>query len=154
MLDWVKNAAKKYLVDYNPAATGGLGIYNAGADALSGNFNPGTQTNGVSVADTAVNAVKGMDPANPYQTLQAALGQAANDSKQLAATQWQRQMEGLGQALGFVKHSQGAFDKVYGQQPNAPGATLPQGLGAQIPQGGQPPQGGGAGLQAFFGRGR
>ena len=139
----IYHAGQKYLVDYNPANP--AAYYNIGKDAVSGNYDPRTKTSGIDAKD----AVKGMDPANPYKTLEAALGQAATDSKALAALQWQRQMEGLGKALGFVSHSQGAFDNVYGHAPAAPGSTLPQGLGAQIPQGGQGMQSG-VGLGAYL----
>jgi len=89
----------------------------------------------------------------PYDKEAAALQKASEQAKGLADLQWQRQMQGLQQALGYTNHSQAAFDRVYGQARPAPGATMPQGLAAQMPQqGGQPQQG--AGLAAFLGRGR
>lgn len=88
----------------------------------------------------------------PYDKEAETLKQVADLAKQAADMQWQRQMEGLGKALGFNSHSQRALDSVYGKA-QQPGATLPQGLGAQLPQGGQMPQQG-AGLAAYFGRGR
>jgi hypothetical protein len=96
--------------------------------------------------------IKSMDPANPFKGLQQALGNASQQAQYNANLQWQRQMEGLQRALGYSNHAQASFDKVYGQRSAAPGSTVPQGLGAQIPQGGQQSQG--AGLAAFLGRGR
>lgn len=78
----------------------------------------------------------GLDPASPYQGLQKALNQASQQSQMNANLQWQRQMQGLSQALGYVNHSQNAFDKVYGHAPAAPGSTLPQGMPQMGPSSG------------------
>ncbi len=106
----------------------------------------------------------GMDPGSPYGTLSKSLTQASADSKQLSALQWQRQMAGLSRALGYSQNSQNLFNNVYGHPAQAPGATLPQGLQAPPAQpmgqpmgqapGQMPSATGGAGLQAFLGRGK
>jgi hypothetical protein len=124
-------------IPQGPPGSKPRGLFDTGTTALGG-------------AGTVVSGA--IDPAGPYKDLQAALGKA---SKALAALQWQRQMEGLGRALGFVNHSQGAINQVYGQH-QAPGASLPAGLGPQLPQ--NQPQGApgkhGPGLAAYLGRGR
>ncbi len=113
---------------------------------------------------------KGFDISHPeraYDQMATGLKKTAADAQALADLQWQRQMQGLAQALGYVNHSQGAYDRVYNSPLPAPGATLPQGLMAQLPQNRPPqapPQGPmqsgpmnqqqAPGLAGYFGRGR
>lgn len=68
-------------------------------------------------------------PERAYDKLAAGLNDTASKAQALADLQWQRQMQGLSQALGYVNHSQGAYDRVYNSPMPVPGATLPNGLG-------------------------
>lgn len=120
--------------------------------AGSAGGNPGVVAGTLESVPVVGGLIGAMDPASPYRDLQKGLGKASQQAQYNANLQWQRQMQGLAQALGFQQHSQDAFNNVYGHMAQRPGAALPQGLSAQLPQSGAPQ--GGPGLAAYLGRGR
>ena len=109
------------------------------------------------VAEAGAKVDNMIHPERPFDAMSRGMEKAAKDAQALADLQWQRQMQGLTQALGFMNHSQGAWNSVYGAPMPAPGATLPDGLMNQ--RGGQPmmaPPGNqtAPGLAGYFGRTR
>jgi hypothetical protein len=77
-------------------------------------------------------------PSRPYTKAAQSMDKASQDAQKLADQQWQRQMQGLSQALGYTNHSQQAFDRIYNSPAAAPGSTLPVGMRPPgVPQSGQ-----------------
>lgn len=73
-----------------------------------------------------------LDPARPFNEEAAGLDKGAADAKALSELEWQRQMQGLNQALGYLRHSQKAVANTYSHQT---GNALPVGLAAAVPGG-------------------
>jgi len=115
----------------------GLGdYYNKAVKYVGDNVNP------QSIVDGANGAINFLDPARPYNQQAVGLDQGAKDAKALAALQWQREMAGLAQALGYQQKTQNVINAVYAPK----GPSLPAGM---LPTPATPAQGEG-GLAAYM----
>lgn len=97
-----------------------------------------------------------LDPASPYGTLSDALKRGGEQARYLSDLQWQRQMSGLAQALGYQQDYMGAVNDYYGRK--GEGVPPPAGLTGLLavsppaappgPPPGQPPPSPAAGAAA------
>jgi hypothetical protein len=80
----------------------------------------------------------GLDPSQGYDTAAAGARDAQGQANALSDLQWQRQMQGLGQAQGFTGQLQALYNSMY-----SPGGGAPAAGGMQMqPMGGAPPAAG------------
>lgn len=70
----------------------------------------------------------GLDPSQGYDTAAQGARDASTSADALSALQWQRQMQGLGGALGYVQNLQDLYNSIYspgGGKPAAGGGPPP-----------------------------
>lgn len=78
----------------------------------------------------------GLDPSQGYDTAAAGARQAQGQSNALSDLQWQRQMQGLGQAQQYTGQLQSLYDSMYSPGGGAPAAGgMPMGPPMQGPGG-------------------
>ncbi len=81
----------------------------------------------------------GLDPSQGYDTAAAGAKQAQQQANQLSDLQWQRQMQGLGQAQGYTNQLQSLYNSMYspgGGQAAAGGMPAGGAMQAMGPQAG------------------
>lgn len=83
----------------------------------------------------------GMDPSQGFDTAAGGAKEAQGQANQLAGVQWDRQMQGLGMAQGYVGNLQALYNSIY--SPGG-GQVAPGGAPVGMPAMAQPGAGAGA----------
>lgn len=102
------------------------------------------------VPGVAAGRALGLDPRQPYEQAQAGAKEAQGQANALSSLQWQRQMQGLGGALGYANNLQQLYNSIYSPGGGAPAAgggptggpsqSEMMGLSGPPPQAAAPPQ--------------
>lgn len=103
------------------------------------------------VPGVAAGRALGLDPRQPYEQAQAGAKEAQGQANALSSLQWQRQMQGLGGALGYANNLQQLYNSIYSPGGGAPAAgggptggpsqSEMMGLSGPPPQAAKPPEG-------------
>lgn len=131
--DTIKNAGIGY----------GVGTFVGGpVGGAIGGYIGGGGPGSNSLKQLGSDALGVVDPATGYNTAAAGARAAQQQANALSGLQWDRQMQGLGQAQGYVQNMQGLYNSLYGGPGGAQaagGASVPMVNSGLTPPPGAPP---------------